>query len=241
MKKILLVLLLAKGFSASSQFISKGVIEYERKTNQHALMDDNSMWDAAAKKALPQFVISYFNLKFDRSHTVYKPGREPDVKQNKLYSVFMADNEIATNLDSSTYVNSKSMQGATYLITEPTRKVDWKIGSETRTIAGFECRKAVGRIMDSVVVVAFYTDEILPSGGPESFTGLPGMILGLAIPRLHTTWYATKLQLVDVNTTDLAAPKKGKKIEMEEFEKQMTSTLKNWGPTANNMQIQMSL
>ena len=50
-------------------------------------------------------------------------------------------------------------------------------------------------VMDSIVVIAFYTDEILTSGGPESFNGLPGMIMGLAIPRLHTTWYATKLAL----------------------------------------------
>ncbi len=33
--------------------------------------------------------------------------------------------------------------------------VRWKIDDETRTIAGFKCRKAIGVIMDSVYVVAF--------------------------------------------------------------------------------------
>ncbi len=97
-----------------------------------------------------------------------------------------------------------------YLLSNPLRKIDWKIGSEIRKIAGFDCRKAVGKIMDSIIVIAFYSDEIIPSGGPESFTGLPGMILGLAIPRMHATWYATKLELIDISDKDLQAPKKAK-------------------------------
>jgi GLPGLI family protein len=48
-------------------------------------------------------------------------------------------------------------------------------------IAGFNCRRANAMIMDSIYVVAFYTDEILTTGGPESFSGLPGMILGVAL------------------------------------------------------------
>lgn len=242
MKKIIFFVFALISFSrAGAQFITKGVIEYERKTNQHALMDDNSMWDAAAKKSLPQFVSAYFDLRFDGNQTSYKPGREPDTRQNKFWGIFEYENQIATNLDSSTYTNSKSLQGATYLINDRVRKIDWKIAPDTRQIAGFECRKAVGRIMDSVVVIAFYTDEIIPAGGPESFTGLPGMILGIAIPRLHTTWYATKLQLLPVSANDLAAPKKGKKIAMDEFAKQVQATMKDWGPNANQLIMQMSL
>jgi GLPGLI family protein len=99
-------------------------------------------------------------------------------------------------------------------------KIDWKITNEPRTIAGFECRKAVARIFDSVVVIAFYTDEIMPSSGPESFGGLPGMILGLAIPRLHTTWYATKLELIDVSG-QIIAPKEGKKYTGDQYKSEM--------------------
>ena len=69
-------------------------------------------------------------------------------------------------------------------------------------IAGFNCRKAVTKIFDSVYVFAFYTDEIIISGGPCSINGLPGMILGVTIPRLYTSWIATKVMLngVDENT-----------------------------------------
>ena len=243
MKKILILSLLvvASQTKTIAQFISKGSIEFEKRTNQHALLDDNSIWDAAAKKTIPQFVTSYFELKFDRNHTFYKPGREPDTKQNSFWGLLDIENQIATDLDSNTYVNAKTMEGGTYLFSGKNRDIQWKIGSETRTIAGFECRKAVGRIMDTVVVVAFYTDEIIPSGGPESFNGLPGMILGIAIPRLHSTWYATKLQLTEVSATELAAPKKGKKVEVADFQKQMKSLLENAGANKGNMAIQLAL
>ena len=78
-------------------------------------------------------------------------------------------------------------------IEDSLRAFNWKISDEVRTIAGFDCRKEVTSIFDSVVVVTFYTDEISVYSGPKNFYGLPGMILGLAIPRLYTTRFATKL------------------------------------------------
>lgn len=198
--------------TVSSQFITKGKIEFERKTNQHAFMDENNSWDAMAKKNLPKFVTYYFDLSFENARLLYKPGRDADVQKQKYWGVFDADNIILTKLDSNTSVTQKSIYGDTYLIRDSIRKTNWKITTEMRKIAGFDCRKAVGRVMDSIVVIAFYTDEITPSGGPESFAGLPGMILGIAIPRMHTTWYATKLELTDIKRDELAEPKKGKKL-----------------------------
>lgn len=223
------------------QFISKGRIEYERKTNQHAFMDENNVWDDMMKKNLPKFVTYYYDLSFDKNHSVYKPGREPDVKQNRYWGIFDGDNIIATNLDSSLSVTQKNIFGDMYLITDSVRKVDWKIGTEIRKIAGFDCRKAVGKIMDSIIVIAFYTDEIVPNAGPESFAGLPGMILGIAIPKMHTTWYATKLQLVEVNANDLATPKKGKKFAGKEFRSKLKDILKSWGDYGVRMQWQLML
>jgi GLPGLI family protein len=85
----------------------------------------------------------------------------------------------------------------TYLTSDSLKKLNWKISGETREIAGFECKKAIATILDSVVVVAFYTDEITPSTGPLGFNGLPGTILGFAIPRLYLTLFATKVERMD--------------------------------------------
>ena len=151
------------------------------------------------------------------------------------------ENTIFTNLDSSAAVTQRTLYGDSYLVSDSVRRVDWKISTEIRKIAGFDCRKAVGRIMDSIIVIAFYTDEIVTPGGPESFSGLPGMILGLAIPRLHTTWYATKLQLVEVTDKELVAPKKGKKMTGAVYRTQVKDILKNWGEYGVKRQWQYML
>ena len=116
------------------------------------------------------------------------------------------------------------------MLSDSTKTIKWKLEPETRTIAGFECKKAITKICDSVVVVAFYTDQIITPGGPESFYGLPGMILGLVIPRLYTTWFATKFE--SINTADEAKiipPAKGKKATSKDMIDKVADVVKNWG------------
>ena len=237
----ILMLLLPSVMFAQQQFIVQGKIEYERKTNQFAFMEESSIWDDLAKKNMPKFVTYYYDLTFKGDRTLYKLGRDPETKQAKYWGIFDSENTILSKLDSNTSVTQRTIFGDAYLVADSLRTIEWKITPEIRPIAGFNCRKAVGRVMDSIVVIAFYTDEILTQGGPESFNGLPGMILGLAIPRLHTTWYATKLQLVEVTNTDLAAPKKGKKMTGSMYRSQVKEILKSWGHDAEKRTVQLLL
>lgn len=225
----IIALTLPSALFGQQQFITQGKIEYERKTNQYAFMDEGNMWDEAARKTMSKFVTYYYDLVFKGDRTLFKAGREPETKQNKYWGVFDSENTILTQLDSSASVTQRSIYNDLYIVTDSLRTISWKITPEIRKIANFDCRKAVGRIMDSIVVIAFYTDEILTNGGPESFNGLPGMIMGLAIPRLHTTWYATKLTLVEVTDKDLVAPKKGKKMTGDSYRSELKNILKQWG------------
>jgi GLPGLI family protein len=221
MKKIFafgIGLICISGVQAQQQFIKAGKIEFERRTNQHSMLDEESMWENMVKDQLPQFAITYYDLLFDEKKSLYKEGREPENKRIH-WSINYLTNTVFKELDKGTRLTQRNMFGSYYLVQDSLLKVDWKITNEPRTIAGFECRKAVARIFDSVVVIAFYTDEILPSTGPESFGGLPGMILGLAIPRLHTTWYATKLEVTEVGN-QITPPKEGKKYDAEQFNKE---------------------
>lgn len=238
---IFLLLLSPTLWAQQQQFITEGKIEYERKTNQHAFLDENSVWDEMKRKALPKFVTFYYDLTFKDDRTLFKTGREPETKQTKNWGIFDSENTVLTSLDSNNSVTHRSFYGENFLVSDSLRQIDWRITPEIRKIAGFDCRKAVGKVMDSFVVIAFYTDEIVTGGGPESFTGLPGMILGLAIPRLHTTWYATKLQLVEVTDKDLVAPKKGKKLTGNEYRTQIKDVMKNWGPDAVKFQYEFLL
>lgn len=220
---------------AQDIFINKGRIEFERKTNVYkeidAIADNDNDWITNIKKSLPQFDVTYFDLEFDATKTIYKPGRE-NTSAQKVPEWFQGpanDNIVYTDIDAGQSITLKNVYENSFLITDSVRKIEWRITPDMRTIAGFECRKAVGRIMDSVYVIAFYTDQITTSGGPESFTGLPGMILGVAIPRINTTWFATKLILSDVKAEDFTAPKKGKKINNAELMQKLQESTKNWG------------
>jgi len=232
MKKIVFALLgciiMSVSFS-QQQFIVKGKIEFERKINLHKQLDNNS-WGEMMRKSLPQYKTDYFDLYFSGDKTLYKPGKE--VAFSKIPDWLNGpanDNVVFNDIEQQKFTSQKAVFENTFLVQDSLRKLNWKITPDTRTIAGFECRKATAIIMDSVFVVAFYTDQIVTSGGPESFTGLPGMILGLALPRMNITWFATKLEMIEVKDADIAVPKKGKKTNVADLQNQLKTSLKDWG------------
>src|SRR5258705_8280622 len=162
---------------------------------------------------MPQFSTSYYKYTFNNDKSLYKFDRL-DERTKLPWKNWMAseDNVWFTDYSAGTFTNYKSVFGEMYLMSDSLMNIDWKLSpNETREIAGFTCRKATGIIFDSVYVFAFYTDEITIPGGPMGIHGLPGMILGITIPRMYTSWIATKLQAVNVNTNGIVAPQKGKK------------------------------
>ncbi|RZL63627.1 MAG: GLPGLI family protein, partial [Pedobacter sp.] len=81
-----------------------------------------------------------------------------------------------------------------------------------------------------VYVVAFYTDEIPVSGGPETFSGLPGMILGVALPYEHITWFATSVTAAPVtDEKQLKPPVKGKPVDSKQLTTILKAATKDWG------------
>jgi GLPGLI family protein len=214
-------------------FLSEGKIEFEKKINLYARMDEGNSWTELARKTMPQFKTTYFDLLFTRNKSLYKPGRE-NTDNNKLWEEPAEGNIVYSELNNEKSVSQKKVFEQIFLIQDSIRKIKWKITDENRVIAGFNCRRANAIIMDSIYVVAFYTDEILTTGGPESFTGLPGMILGIALPHQHITWFATKVQAVKVAETEITAPQKGKKVTNPVLKQTLQESLKEWGKEGVN-------
>lgn len=106
-----------------------------------------------------------------------------------------------------------------YIISDTLSNITWRFTDEYRDIAGFECRRVNGSTPDSLYLVAFYTDQIPVSAGPALSNGLPGMILGLAIPEMHIQYWATKVDY----TNDLAPTdwkdRKANQITFDDFVK----------------------
>ena len=230
---LLAVFLHGPTLAQNTIFLSEGKIEFEKKVNLYARMDENNSWTELEKKTVPQFKTSYFDLTFTRTKSLYKPGRD-NTDNNKIWEQPAEENIVYSDLDNARSVSQKKVFEQLFLVQDSIRKIKWKITDESRTIAGFNCRRANAIIMDSIYVVAFYTDEILTPGGPESFTGLPGMILGVSLPHQHYTWFATKVQAVKVAETELVVPQKGKKVTNPALKATLLESLKQWGKEGRN-------
>jgi GLPGLI family protein len=229
---LLLVLAIARPVHAQNTiFLSHGRIEYERRINVFARIgNDDDQWSEFRKKLSNHFKTSYFDLDFTRDKSLYRPGRESDDRE--LFNFWQApaqDNIVFSDLDNAKAVSQKNVFETNFLVQDSLRQIRWKITDETRTIAGFNCRRANAIIMDSIYVVAFYTDEILTTSGPESFTGLPGMILGVSLPHQHVTWFATKVEAVPVAENQVEPPAKGKKIDNAALRQTVGPRMKDWG------------
>lgn len=239
MKKLQLIcIFLLTAFGANAQFTQYGKIEYEKKVNVkrqlNDLDDEQKQWIEKFKAQIPDFNTSYFDLYFNTSKSLYKPGKEVEGGTKLWFAQSPAsDNVVLTDFGTEKVKANKTVFEQKFLVEDSMRKIEWKISDEIRTIANYKCRKAVGKIFDSVYVVAFYTEDIMVSGGPEMFSGLPGMILQLAIPRMHTTWVAQKIDMVKPKDTDFTTSDKGKKTTQKELYETLKTSFKDWGKYAD--------
>lgn len=231
---ILFLTFVFRGYGLKAQhaiFLQKGRIEFERKVSMWAQIDemnDEDDWKNLMKKRYPQFKSTFFNLDFNGDKTLYQPGRE-NPANNKMWGDEPGETNIVFNdLAQELTVSQKTVFEEKFLVKDSIRNIHWKITDETRNIAGFECRRANAIIMDSIYVVAFYTDAITTTGGPESFTGLPGMILGVALPHEHLTLFATKIYTEDISPASLVPPAKGKKVNNAELLQTLRQDMPTW-------------
>jgi GLPGLI family protein len=246
MKKHIIILLTclfgsSSLFAQNAHFTTSGTIEYEKRVNMYGMIKnlinkDNESWYAPAfesyKKNNPQFKVLKNTLTFTNNKTIYTPIADNAAPSNSWFSdspLAQQINTIYTDLNTHLSTSNKNVFGDAFLVKDTTRKITWKITDETREIAGYMCRRANAVVMDSIYVVAFYTDEIPVSGGPESFTGLPGMILGLALPHENVTWFATKVTDLPVAETSLKVPAKGKVVTFNGLKTTLTKAMDGWG------------
>lgn len=247
MKKIIIFLafiiaghtLFAQG---TQHFTTSGTIQFERRLNMFNVLKKQinkynesymqQVYDNY-KKNNPQFKVQKSVLSFSKDKSLYVPvPDEPTTSNNFMWSAaptVQQPNTVYNDLNTGTSTIQKKAFEEIFLLKDSTRKITWKITDETRDIAGYTCRRANAIIMDSIYVVAFYTNEIPVSSGPESFTGLPGMILGVALPHDDNTWFATKVTDTSLPPNALNPPAKGKPVNNTQLKAKLNEALKDWG------------
>ncbi len=205
-------------------FIEKGAIDFEVRTNNHKGIDswnndEESTWSDNYKSNTSKFTIKHYNYTFANNKSIYT-FTSLDAKNKSQW-----DNE--TNYEGDIWYYdfnngisafNRNFWRDEFNFTDSITDIKWKlIPTESRIIAGFNCRKAYTVLFDSVYVFAFYTDEINISGGPMGLHGLPGMILGVTVPRMFSSWVATKINITTIDEKRIISPatKKSKtKVEI---------------------------
>ncbi len=244
MKKIintltLLVLAVAANFcyAQNARFVTSGTIEYDKSSNTHAIVpriidkSNEAFYKPAfeqQKATQPQFRVVKSTFKFADNKTLFSP-LPPEKYTGVSVPIMEQYNIVYTDLNTSTSTIQKEVYGDIVLITDTARKINWKITEETKEILGYQCRRANALMMDSIYVVAFYTDKIPVSGGPESFNGLPGMILQVALPHENISWIATKVTDTTLPANTVVPPKKGKATNNKDFRVLLDKLFKDRG------------
>lgn len=232
--------LITTGVNSQARFFSTIKVEYEKTTSVRQLQKDLSegnSWFEQNKERYPVSVLSYYEFIGDTSRSIFRPGKETPADPRMWWRPVGDKNVVYNDYKTGTTTTQKPVFEETFLMQDSMLRIKWKITSDLRTIAGYDCRKAIGIINDSIAVFAFYTDELLINGGPEGLHGLPGMILGAGIPRLHATWFATKVEVFDVNLKPVTAPTKGRKVTRNEMMTRLGKLAEEWGTYGSKMLI----
>lgn len=93
-----------------------------------------------------------------------------------------------------------SIYGKAFYIKDDTayKSLNWQLENESKTILGIVCKKATVTFRGRKYV-AFYSDEIIVSGGPFKFRGLPGLIMHVYSDDFYYEYLATNIQQRNVD------------------------------------------
>ena len=245
MKKTFILIIAIIAFSGAysqTQFFGKVKIEFEKVLNVPAYYKElDPQWYEMIKDRLPKNVITYHEFIGDSTKAIYKPGKEVPLDPKFWFRPVADKNVVYTDFKTGMTISQKPVYEETFLVTDSVLNIKWKLTADTRVIAGFECRKAIGILNDTIGIFAFYTDELMITGGPEGINGLPGMILRVGIPRLHTTWFATKEDVFDVNMKTVPPATKGKKVNRAAMMKALDAVMRQWGTYGSKMIVNYAI
>jgi GLPGLI family protein len=207
--------------------LKEGKVIYERKINMRRRITDENM-----KAMLPEFNVSKKELDFSGDESVYKNVPEAEDIRDKAGEenngmVIKFNNGGANDQTYKNYAADKSLEQREmgphkYLIDDTLRKINWKLETaDTRTILGYACKKATMTGRDGSAVVAWFAEDLLSSSGPETFGGLPGLILELNINDAEMVYTAKEIDGKNFDKAIVKAPTEGKKVTRAAFQKMM--------------------
>ncbi len=210
-----LVLLLALPLRAQ---INGAKITFERKTNLYKKFKENNDIQRWVKEE-DKIKIDFFELYISDTFSLFKP-QESELRE--VLSWATSKNSVYQNFNTNSRYLIKTIWGEELHLSDSLFKRPWKITESSRKIAGYSCRKAIWQANDSTRIYAWFSYDIIPSSGPESFNGLPGTILGLATEDGGVVYFATKVEIIKPAPSLFILPKKKKIYSVPELKADLT-------------------
>ena len=227
MKRILFVMIAGLAVQVAAAQVKDGKVVYERKVNMHKRLGPEQ---ESMKNMIPEFDVSKVELLFSGNESIFRRiQEEEDIRESAGESGdrqvvrmrFGSDNELYKNYNTQKAIELTELGPRKYIIDDSLRQHNWKLDeTETKQIKGYTCKKATGKTQRGVAVVAWYTEQIPCPSGPDTWGGLPGMILEVNIGDGEMVFSA--IEVSDKADKKLvSAPTGGKKITRKEYQKMM--------------------
>ena len=245
MKRLLIASAMLIAIPSLAQ-VKEGKIVYERTMQMQIRINDDN---PAFQNMIPKERKDKFELFFTEGKSLWQPV-EDDAQSdetsfgdgNGMRMVFRmpgSDDITFHNIAESKKVEQRELAGKNYIITDSIKKMSWKVAGETKVILGHNCMKATTqrmqesfrmtmdngeakreKVMDTLNIVAWFTNEIPGSFGPEMYQGqLPGTILEIDVNNGRNSFKAIEIS-PKVDVAKIKEPTKGKKATAEEFAKE---------------------
>lgn len=143
------------------------------------------------------------------------------------------DKILYKNIADQSFLREEEVMGKEFLIKDELEASEWELTDESKKIGNYTAQKAtftrivdsqrfstgmteMENVKDTIRVTAWFTPEIPVSHGPESYFGLPGLIL--EVQNGGRTLICERIELnPSADPVKIEQPKKGKVVNREEF------------------------
>jgi GLPGLI family protein len=217
---------ISTGLYAQTQVMSSGEVLFERRVNLEKRFEDTkkSFW---MRGDLTKPMVEQFVLYFTDSSALFKPIL-PEVPDEREWATMR--NTSYQNVESSVLEQEFSLWGTMIYLKDSIKNRDWIITGSKRNIAGYDCKQAMWEANDSTRIYAWYAEELIAPFGPETFNGLPGVMLGLAIEDGGTVYFAKEVKPLSINLEDeMPTGKKKDYYSEEELRSIVKERFGDWG------------
>lgn len=233
-----------KDFEGQATYMSKTTMDMSRFGNQMSEQQKKQIM-ARMKNFLEKTYTLSFNKNessFKEEVKLDAPGTS-----GPRWGASNGQGSIYKNLKDREMIEDVEQFSKRFLVVEPMDQPKWELGTESKKIGQYTVYKATMTTVDNKIdwggifrrgrrnqandstktedketvkmvnVTAWYTPQIPVSSGPESYWGLPGLILEINADR--TTMLCTEIIINPSESIEIEKPKKGKKVSREEYNK----------------------